>query len=108
MMFQCGYLLKRDNKLLLKLMQMKQQDVKLCLDGIMEQNLNHYHKKNDKKLLKKVKELKTYLRKEEIIKAVKNTDESIMNVQERIFYVFVKHKFAIGLYVLYLLKNGIK
>ena len=67
-----------------------------------------FHKKNNKSTLKKIKDLKDYLKKEEIIKAVKNTDESIMNVQERIFYVFVKHKFAIGLYVLYLLKNGIK
>ena len=67
-----------------------------------------FHKKNNKKLMKKLKELKKFLNSEDIIKAVQNTEKSIMNMQEKIFYTFVKYKFAVGLYVLHKLKNGIK
>lgn len=65
-----------------------------------------FHKKNDKSTLKKIKDLKNYLKKEEIISAVKNTDTSIMNRQEKVFYLFTKYKFATGLYILYILKNA--
>ncbi len=65
-----------------------------------------FHKKNKKSTIKKIKDLKNYLKKEEIVNAIKNTSSSIMNKQEKIFFLFTKYRFATGLYILYKLKNA--
>ena len=67
-----------------------------------------FHKKNEKSILNKIKDLKDYLNKDEVVKSVNSTDKSIMNTQEKIFFLFVKYRFAFGLYILFRLKSGIK
>lgn len=64
-----------------------------------------FHEKNKENIFKQIKELKKYLSHEKIVKAVKGTNNEIMDVQSRIFYLFVKKRFALGLYILFKLKN---
>ena len=66
-----------------------------------------FHKKNKNNFIKKIKELKKYLKQDDIRNSVNNTNKSIMNIQEKIFYIFVKYKFAFGLYLLFTLKNKV-